>query len=225
MPPETPPDLPPRLRERLEALPWPASFGEADAEFGIRREWLTIAGTRQRFASYRTAHDPWPLGEAIIDAILDTVGPHAAALARRRVVVIPPAKGHAARDEIVRVRRVPRPINDATGVDLLWAVDPVGARALLWPTTTERFGPDGERLPDRPTPAEIVEGRMRLVHLVDWSCSVITENGAVERTTLREPSALVARWGRAMTPAAHALVEYGRGLPREQLTLDDGGGS
>lgn len=212
--PPAPPPLPPRMAERLEALRWPLTFGEADREIGVVRSVVNRGDRREVWTEYPEELRRWPLGEAIVDAILDTVGPHAAALLRRRVMLLPPVPKGGTRDDLVRVRRLPAPTNDAAEIDLLWVVDPVGARALLWPVTY----PEAQAIP---LEAEVEAARLRLVHAFDWSCSIITENGKVERTTLREPPTLVERWGEARTPAAHALVEYGRTLPREQLAFGD----
>jgi hypothetical protein len=206
------------MAERIDALRWPSSFVEADREIGVERTTLTVGGRRVHGAVYPPDMRRWPLGEAIVSAVLETVGPHAAALLRRRVMLLPPAPGGKTREELVRVRKVPAPVNDAAEVDLLWVVDPHMARALLWPVV--HVGEDGGPVA-RVDPDEHGASLQRLVHAFDWSCSIITENGAVERTTLREPPWLVARWGKALTPAAHELVEYGRTLPRAQLTLGE----
>src|SRR5688572_3984526 len=136
MPPDAPlprPPLPPRLAERLAGLDWPPTFATADAEVGAERTWQSIGERRVLTLAYSPEVRVWPLGEAIVDALLDTVGPHAAALLRRRVILLPPARGSEAREDAVRVRRVPKVIDAATSVDLVWAVDAVTARALLWP--------------------------------------------------------------------------------------------
>lgn len=204
MPPMEP-NLPPRLAERIARLDWPETVEDAErsvfAEVSIA-ERGDLPATRYR--SFPEAVADWPLGAEIVDAILETVGPSAAAIMRRRVVLI---GGDGAKIP-VDVKRVPAPQNELAGADLIFSVDARNALALLAP-------PPAEAALSAP------EARLHLVRLIDRACSIIDDGGRVRRTVPNEPSWHVARWGGALTPHASALIEYGRTLPRAQMTFGD----
>lgn len=197
--------LPPRLLARLDLLHWPETEAHAAAEVGAEIESMT--GPRGAFKaySYPEPSRDWPLGAFIVDAILDTVGPAAASILRRRVVLVAPPKDPP---ELVAVKRLAPPVSDAAKTDLLFSVCARHARRMLSP-------------PEPGASLTADEARLYLVRAFDWACAILDEKGRPRRTVVNEPSWLVSRWGEAHTPAARALIEFGRSLPRAQLSLGD----